>query len=149
MWKQAYLETRVLSADPLELICLLYQHAIEAVRDARAHMASGEIAPRSQAITKAIGILGELNLSLDHGAGGAISSNLEQLYNYMMVRLTEANIRKQEAPLREVEVLLSTLAEAWKETRVRQSESSQPAAKLPAEAWQESEDALVAHNWSA
>jgi flagellar protein FliS len=139
----------VLSADPLELICLLYQHAIEAVRDARAHMASGEIAPRSQAITKAIGILGELNLSLDHGAGGAISSNLEQLYNYMTVRLTEANMRKQEAPLREVEGLLSTLAEAWKETRVRQSESSQPAAKLPAEAWQESEDALVAHTWSA
>ena len=149
MWKQAYLETRVLSADPLELICLLYQHAIEAVRDARAHMASGEIAPRSQAITKAIGILGELNLSLDHGAGGAISSNLEQLYNYMMVRLAEANMRKQEAPLREVETLLSTLAEAWKETRARQSESSQLAAKLPVEVWQESEDALVAHTWSA
>ena len=149
MWKQAYLETRVLSADPLELICLLYQHAIEAVRDARAHMASGEIAPRSQAITKAIGILGELNLSLDHGAGGTISGNLEQLYNYMLVRLTEANMRKQEAPLREVEGLLSTLAEAWKETQARQSESSQPAAKLPPEAWQESEDALVAHNWSA
>jgi flagellar protein FliS len=149
MWKQAYLETRVLSADPLELICLLYQHAIEAVRDARVHMASGEIAPRSQAITKAIGILGELSLSLDHGAGGAISSNLEQLYNYMTVRLTEANMRKQDAPLREVEGLLSTLAEAWKETRARQSESSQLAAKLPVEVWQESEDALVAHTWSA
>ena len=149
MWRQAYLETRVLSADPLELICLLYQHAIEAVRDARVHMASGEIAPRSQAITKAIGILGELNLSLDHGAGGAISSNLEQLYNYMTVRLTEANMRKQEAPLTEVESLLSTLAEAWKETRARQSESSQPPANLPAEAWHESEDALAAHTWSA
>ena len=149
MWRQAYLETRVLSADPLELICMLYQHAIEAVRDARAHMASGEIAPRSQAITKAIGILDELNVSLDHAAGGAISSNLEQLYNYMTVRLTEANMRKQETPLAEVEGLLSTLAEAWKETRARQPESSQPPAKLPAEAWQESQDASVAHTWSA
>ena len=149
MWRQAYLETRVLSADPLELICMLYQHAIEAVRDARVHLASGEIALRSGAIAKAIGILDELNVSLDHAAGGAISSNLEQLYNYMTVRLTEANIRKQEAPLAEVETLLSTLAEAWKETRARQSDSSLPPAKLPVEAWQESGDALAAHTWSA
>lgn len=149
MWRQAYLETRVLSADPLELICLLYQHAIEAVRDARVHLASGEIAPRSRAITKAIGILDELNVSLDHAAGGAISSNLEQLYNYMTVRLTEANMRKQEAPLAEVESLLSTLAEAWKETRAGQSGSSQAPAKLPVEPWQESGDALAAHTWSA
>jgi|ERR1700682_5413536 flagellar protein FliS len=149
MWRQAYLEERVLSADPLELICLLYQHAIDSVRDARSYLASGEIAARSRAITKAIGILGELNGSLDHGAGGAISGSLEQLYTYMTVRLTEANMRKQEAPLTEVESLLSTLAEAWKETRARQSESSQPPAKSPTEAWQESEDALVGHTWSA
>jgi flagellar protein FliS len=149
MWRQAYLETRVLSADPLELICLLYQHAIEAVRDARVHLASGEIALRSRAISKAIGILDELNASLNHAAGGAISSNLEQLYSYMTVRLTEANMRKQEAPLAEVESLLSTLAEAWKETRARQAESLQPPAQLPVEAWQESGDALAAHTWSA
>jgi flagellar protein FliS len=149
MWRQAYLETRVLSADPLELICLLYQHATEAVRDARVHLASGEIALRSRAISKAIGILDELNASLNHAAGGAISSNLEQLYSYMTVRLTEANMRKQEAPLAEVESLLSTLAEAWKQTRAQQAESSQPPAQLPVEAWQESGDALAAHTWSA
>jgi flagellar secretion chaperone FliS len=146
---EAYLEARVLSAEPLELVCLLYQHAIDAVRDARRHMASGEIALRAQAISKTLGILGELNGSLDHNAGGDISSNLEQLYTYMTIRLTEANLRKEEAPLAEVERLLATLAEAWKETRARQSESIQASANLPSATWQESGEACVGHGWSA
>jgi len=150
MWPgAAYFETRVLSADPLELICLLYQHAIDAVRDARRYMASGEIAARAHAISKTIAILGELNGSLDHSAGGGISSNLEQLYNYMTIRLTEANLHKKEAPLAEVERLLATLAEAWKETRARQSASTQAAVTLPSTTWQESGDACVGHGWSA
>jgi flagellar protein FliS len=149
MWRgDVYLETRVLSADPLELTCLLYQHAIDATRDARRYTASGEIAARAQAVSKTIGILGELQGSLDHSAGGDISRSLDGLYTYMTIRLTEATLRKEEAPLAEVERLLATLAEAWKEAGTRQSESAQ-AANLPSAAWQESEEAYAGHGWSA
>ena len=43
----AYLESRVLSADPLELVRLLYQGATGAVQDARRFLAQGEIVQRS------------------------------------------------------------------------------------------------------
>ena len=47
MWNSghdAYLESRVLTADPIELVNLLYQACTQAVREARYHLAAGRIA---------------------------------------------------------------------------------------------------------
>jgi len=113
MWKDAYLESRVMTADPLELVSILYEHAIRTVEDARRQLASGDIALRAKAIAKAISIIGELHGSLDHKAGGEISKNLAKLYEYMKYRLSIANLRQKDGPLEEVEKLLRTLEEAW------------------------------------
>ena len=116
MWSNAhdaYLESRILSADPIELVNLLYQACTGAVRDARHYLANGEIAARSRSITKASEILIELTTSLDHERGGELSERLALLYDYMLRRLTEANFQQTDAPLDEVLGLLSTLSEAW------------------------------------
>jgi len=148
--RAAYLEAHVLSADPLELVCLLYQHAIDAVQDARTHLAGGNIAARAKAISKAIGILGELTSALNPEVGGSIGSNLKQLYEYMTLRLTEANIRQQDGPLAEIERLLNTLGQAWNETRARQTVTVNAAPLVPpAAAWQETHLEAAAHGWSA
>ena|SRR5947209_8556991 len=116
---ETYLEGRVASASPLELVRLLYQGASDAVRDARRYLADGEIALRSRAISKACEILIELTTSLDHSAGGEISGRLEQLYDYMQRRLLDANMQQADAPLAEVLALLATLGEAWDEIAVQ------------------------------
>ena len=116
MWRNAhdtYLEDRILSADPLELVHLLYQAGMAAVGDARRHLAAGEILARARSISKACDILTELASSLDYQRGGAISERLGQLYDYMQRRLVEANLQQTDAPLAEVESLLTTLKEAW------------------------------------
>lgn len=46
MWRDVYLDTRVLSADPLELVHILYQHTLAMVTDARRLLAEGNIAGR-------------------------------------------------------------------------------------------------------
>lgn len=120
MWHNAqdvYLETRVLSADPIELVRLLYQASIGAVEDARRHLAAGEIAARSRSISKAYQIMVELAGALDHQRGAEISQRLAQLYDYMERRLIEANLQQSDAPLGEVRGLLATLAEAWEGIR--------------------------------
>ena len=129
----AYLESRIFSADPIELVNLLYQGCTAAVREARQHLASGEIAARSRSITKACEILIELAASLDHKRGGEISQRLGQLYDYMMRRLSEANCQQSDAPLAEVLGLLATMAEAWeglkqpaKPAAISESRWSQP-----------------------
>jgi flagellar secretion chaperone FliS len=109
----AYLESRVHSADPVELIRILYEAAFGAVTDARRHLAAGAIAERSRSINKACAVLAELISSLDRERGGEIAQRLGQLYDYMYARLIEANRRQADAPLADVLGLLATLSEAW------------------------------------
>ena len=138
MWTDghdAYLESRVLTADPIELVNLLYQACTEAVRAARRHLAEGRIAERSREINRAYEIVVELSTSLDHERGGEISQRLALLYDYILRRLLEANMQQTDAPLAEVLGLLSTLSEAWAGVRkpqdapVAESPWSQPVAQ--------------------
>jgi flagellar protein FliS len=124
---ETYLEGRIASADPLELVNLLYQGASSAVRDARQYLAEGDIPARSRSISRACDILAELTVSLDHSAGGDLSRRLEQLYDYMQRRLLEANFRQEDGPLVEVLGLLATLGEAWGQIRVEAAAPQPPA----------------------
>lgn len=108
-----YLESRILSADGVELVRILYQAALESVEKARRHLKEGDIAARSREITRAAAVLSELAVSLDLDAGGALSRNLLELYDYMQRRLLEANFLQSEPILAEVSRLLATLLEGW------------------------------------
>jgi flagellar protein FliS len=110
---ESSLETRVLSATPLELVTLLYDGAIDAVRAARGHLRSGDIWARTQAITKAVSILLELSAALDHREGSELGARLDGLYGYMRWTLLEANYTQREAGLITVEELLVTVRESW------------------------------------
>jgi len=109
-----YLEAEVLAASPVKLVEMLYRGALEAVGVARRHLRDGNIRERSRSISKAWGIINELMLSLDHAQGGDISRGLVELYAYMQTRLLEANAQQIDAPLEDVEKLLTILAEAWR-----------------------------------
>ena len=113
MLKDVYLETRVLTASPLDLINMLYQHALTCVEDARRSLAAKDIPGRASAVCKTIAVISELRGSLDHSNGGEISKRLESLYEYIQRRLTEGNIKQQDQPFAEVESLLRELSQAW------------------------------------
>lgn len=154
-WKTAYIENRVLSASPLELISILYEHAILCVREARVCLSKGEINSRSAAIAKVIAIISELDGSLDHKSGAEIAVNLAKLYQYMRERLMAASAMQDDEPLREMETLLTTLGEAWRAIETSGTAASPQAPEkdrnipwsgvLPVP----SGAAQVAHSWSA
>ena len=149
MWpnaRDAYLETRVLAADPVELVGMAYQATLVAVRDARTHLAAGDIAARSRSISKAYDILVELANSLDHQRAPEISKRLAALYDYIQRRLLAANFEQKDAPLAEVLRLLTTLAEGWEGVK-RQLQPPAEAAK----AWKSpppDPGAYVSQGWS-
>lgn len=128
----AYLESRILSADPMELVSLLYQAAISEVREARRHLRAKDIRARSKSITKAHDILAELTIALDRNRGGQIAENLRRLYDYMMRRMTEANFKQIDEPLAETLGLLTTLQEGWDGAR----QQTKPAVAL-GNAWEQ------------
>jgi flagellar protein FliS len=111
--QDAYLESRVLSADPLELVRMLYQGAIGAVQNARRHLADGKIAARSRSVSAACDILMELHSALDYSGEDEIAGRLAALYAYIHGQLLEANCQQIDLPLGEVLSLLTTLAEGW------------------------------------
>jgi flagellar protein FliS len=110
-----YLEQEILSASGLQLVHILYQAAIDELRDARKNLAARQIPAKCANIAQACSLIGELHSALDLGAGGEIAYRLKALYEYMLARLLEANMRNLDEPLAQVIALLSTLDEGWKQ----------------------------------
>ena len=109
-----------MSASPHQLITMLFDGAKTAIAMARHHMANKEIAAKGKAISKAINIVDNgLKASLDAEAGGAAGAelvgNLSALYDYVIQRLMQANLRNDPALLEEAERLLESIGSAWRE----------------------------------
>jgi flagellar protein FliS len=99
---------------PHGLISMLFEGATIAVSSARTSMQLGLIQQKCEAVSKAIAIIEDgLIASLDPEAGGELAERLARLYEYMVLRLVEANTNNDSAPLEEVASLLTELAAAW------------------------------------
>jgi flagellar secretion chaperone FliS len=122
---QAYarigLETGVAAASPQRLIVMLYDGALAALADGRAHMVEGRTALKGRAIGKAISIVEEgLKAALDTQQGGSIARQLMDLYDYIGQRLLLANLRDDVSLLDEASRLLAELRGAWQTLVERQ-----------------------------
>lgn len=107
-------ETSVITADPHQLILMLFDGALLAVSTAATAMEHKEISVKGEYVSKAIEIiLNGLRASLDQEAGGELAARLSALYGYMGERLVYANLNNSRAALDEVSTLLTTLREAW------------------------------------
>ena len=106
-------QTGIEDASPYRLIQMLLDGALGKISRAKSHMKQNEIEEKGVSIGMAISIIGGLRDSLDHKAGGDIAANLDNLYEYMTYRLTEANIRNSHEILDEVSGLLVEIKSAW------------------------------------
>jgi len=116
-------EEEILSADPVELVVLLYSGLQSSVSEARRCLQTGEVTGRANAVSRAMEILGELATSLDVESGGEFAARLASLYDYMQDRLQQANFRQTEEPLIEIEPVIATLLEGWQALAARQREA--------------------------
>lgn len=106
-------ESAVTDANPHHLIQLLLQGALDRIAAAKGHMQRGEVGPKGECIGKAINIVGGLRGSLNLEAGGELARNLEALYDYVELRLLEANTRNEVALLDEAARLISEIKAGW------------------------------------
>jgi flagellar protein FliS len=107
------MKTSVEDATPHRLIQMLMDGALDKIAAARGFMERGEISQKGAHISWAISIIDGLRVSLDKSVGGEIAQNLDDLYNYMMTRLTEANLKNDTNYLNEVSGLLRQIKGAW------------------------------------
>ncbi len=100
-------------ASPHRLIQMLMEGALERMHVARILMEEGQLGPKAENITWAISIIDGLRISLDKDLGGEIAQNLEDLYDYMVRRLVEANLKNNTGIVDEVVDLMKQIKEAW------------------------------------
>ena len=103
------------AGDRLQLILKMMDGALDRIATARGHMERQEPGPKGEAIGRAVQLIDGLRTCLDHDQGGDISGNLEALYDYMMRRLTEANLTNEAKMLDEVTDLLGDIRSAWRQ----------------------------------
>jgi len=109
-----------------KVLLMLYDGALKFVRFARIGIEEQSPKIKGENISKIMAILTELDCALDRELGGLLAENLSKLYQYMMNRLTVANIESNAEALDEVERLLSELRDGFEEA-VKKENSEVPA----------------------
>ncbi len=109
-----YQQGQTLTVTPGRLIILLYDGALRFLRRGRIALENHEIEVAHNAIRRAQDIVAELDATLDDRAG-AISTNLHEIYAYLLRRLIAANLAKDGTIIDEVIAHLESLAESWRD----------------------------------
>lgn len=132
-YARAYRANSILTASPGQLVLMLFDGALNALAIARAACDDPSGDPRRFEIvhtqlTKAQKIIAELQGTLNLEAGGDFAKTMYQLYDYYDRRLIEANMKKQSAPIAEVERLLGEVRNAWHEMLREKDKAASPPA---------------------
>lgn len=115
-YQKVGVESAVMSADPHQLIVMLFDGALSALVRARLFLEQGELLSKGEALSKAINIIDNgLKAGLNMDVEGDLSRNLASLYDYMIRRLLLANLHNDVEAIIEVEGLLTNIADAWKQ----------------------------------
>jgi flagellar secretion chaperone FliS len=111
-----YQRNAILNATPEKLIKLLYDGAIKNLERSRIGLTDSKTARSpevGQALSRAMGILGELRASLDHAAGGEVARDLDRLYEFGLDQLGQSNLTRTPAGVTNTLKVMRTLQEGW------------------------------------
>lgn len=109
----AYLRSKVMTATPAELTLMLYEGAIKFVNKAIMSIEKDDVMGAHNNLMKTQRIIEELRASLDHKY--PVAKEFDTVYEYILRRLVEANIKKDKDILEEVLENLRTMRDTWKE----------------------------------
>jgi flagellar secretion chaperone FliS len=113
-YRQIGVETGVASASPHQLVAMLFDGFNDTVAQAHAAMRLGQIETKGRAIVRAARIVDEgLKAALDIQAGGKLAEDLQALYTYVTMRLSQANLHNDPLALDECVRLMAPLRSAW------------------------------------
>jgi len=112
---QSYRKTNITTSDPVKLVIMCYEGAIDSLKLAKEKIKEKDYEKKAKAIIKAQDIIEELICSLDFEKGGEIANNLESIYNYMLRRILQGDLNKDVGPIDEVIGMFTELLSAWQE----------------------------------
>jgi flagellar protein FliS len=110
----AYIKADVENSSPVDLVIKLYDGAITylstAIRDINGNK-------KTNSIRKGIAIIDELLQCLNTKEGGDVASSLQDLYLYMLIELTKANIANDIVRIEHILKILINLKDGWQQIK--------------------------------
>lgn len=113
-----YTRSKILTASPAELTLMLYDGAIKFCNIAILGIEQGNVQKAHDNILKVERIIEEFQVTLNFNY--PIANDFNNVYNYLMKRLRQANMEKNKEILEEVNAHIHTLRDAWKEAMKKQ-----------------------------
>ncbi len=112
-YKKVSVDSQLSAASPHKVIQMLMAGAIERLIQAKAAMQQGNIPVKGERIGKALDIIISLRSCLSLDDGGEIASNLDQLYEFMITQISEANHENNPQPIDDVIEIIREIKSAW------------------------------------
>ena len=109
----AYANSKIMTASPAELTLMLYDGAIKFCNIAIRGIEENDIEKAHNNIIKVERIIREFRVTLDHKY--PVWEDFDRVYDYIIRRLHEANLKKDVEILQEVLKHLRTMRDTWKE----------------------------------
>jgi flagellar protein FliS len=112
-YQQVNVRSSMEDASPHRLIQMLFEGALERIAQAKGCLARGSFVQKSERIAKAVNIVQGLQGSLSDTEGGELTANLDELYDYVIRTLIQANRSNDESKLDECARLLGEIKSSW------------------------------------
>lgn len=116
----AYRETAVMTASPIQLVVMLYDGANRFLKQAIAAHEHDQPLKASAPLGRAQAIVEELFATLDVERGGDIASRLGGIYVFCLSEMADARMEAKPDRLHEVVRLLSELRDSWSQVAAQQ-----------------------------
>ncbi|MCA9460646.1 MAG: flagellar export chaperone FliS [Nitrospira sp.] len=116
---RAYATTQVQTASPVQVVVLLYDGTIQAMKLAQEGMRKNHREDKARFLGRALRVVSELSATLNMEQGGVVAKDLRRVYEYVIHELTQANLlnkpERLDGPIR----CLGVIREAWQELAVQ------------------------------
>lgn len=116
---RTYATTQIQTASPVQVIVLLYDGTIQAMKLAQEGMRKNNRDDKARFLGRALRVVSELSASLNMEQGEKVAKELSRIYEFVIYELTQANLLDQperlDVPIR----CLSLIREAWQDLAVQ------------------------------
>lgn len=110
---QSYKQNSVNTASPGELTLMLYNGCLKFIHQAKKAISEKNIQEKNNSILRAQDIIRELMVTLNPDI--EVGKQMMSMYDYMLRRLVEANIKNDLEILDEVDGLVTEFRDTWKQ----------------------------------
>ena len=112
-YRTAEVDARCADSDKRELVVMMYDGAIDAIKLAVAHAEREERKAVNTAVSRAMTIIAGLRETLDLERGGSVAQHLNDFYQFLTRKLMRSGASASAQDLADCQDLLSQVREAW------------------------------------